>query len=240
MIVNDLNVLLLEAVAERLGDTLLEELVFVGGAVAGLLITDPAMPDIRTTYDVDLICKAVARIDYYKVEASLRERGFIQDMSPDAPICRWRVGSGAAAVAVDVMPTLEDILGLSNRWYSLALESAQQSRLPSGKSIRVIAAPVFVATKLEAYAGRGKGDFVLSHDLEDLLAIVDGRDSLVSECRASPSDLRAYLGERVRLLLSTSAFVDALPGHLPGDAASQQRLPQLLEKLRLIAGLSLD
>ncbi len=237
MNVNDLNVLPLEAVAERLGDTLREELVFVGGAVAGLLITDPAMPDIRPTYDVDLICKAVARIDYYKVEASLRERGFMQDMSPDAPICRWRVGSGAAAVAVDVMPTLEDILGFSNRWYPLALESAQQSQLPSGRTIRLIAAPVFVATKLEAFAERGKGDFVLSHDLEDLLAIVDGRDLLVSECRASPLDLRAYLEERFRLLLSTPAFVDALSEHLPGDPSSQQRLPQLLENLRLIADL---
>ena len=39
---NDLNVALLEVVAERLGDDLREEMVFVGGEVAGLLITDPA------------------------------------------------------------------------------------------------------------------------------------------------------------------------------------------------------
>ncbi len=35
---NDINVLMLESVAQRLGDDLLGELVFVGGAVAGLLI----------------------------------------------------------------------------------------------------------------------------------------------------------------------------------------------------------
>ena len=35
--------------------SLLEHLVFVGGAVAGVLITDPAMPDIRPTQDVDVI-----------------------------------------------------------------------------------------------------------------------------------------------------------------------------------------
>lgn len=46
---NDPNIALLEVVAERLGDDLLEEMVFVGGAVAGLLITDPAMPAIRPT-----------------------------------------------------------------------------------------------------------------------------------------------------------------------------------------------
>ena len=36
---NDPNVALLEIVAEYLGDDLREEMVFVGGAVAGLLIT---------------------------------------------------------------------------------------------------------------------------------------------------------------------------------------------------------
>lgn len=56
---NDPNVSLIEIVAERLGDDLRENVVFVGGAVAGLLITDPAMPAIRPTEDVDLVCQAV-------------------------------------------------------------------------------------------------------------------------------------------------------------------------------------
>lgn len=47
---NDPNVLMLEMVAQHLGDELREQLVFVGGAVAGLLITDPAMPAIRRWY----------------------------------------------------------------------------------------------------------------------------------------------------------------------------------------------
>lgn len=46
---NDPNVMMLEIVAARLGPALRERLVFVGGAVAGLLITDPAMPAIRPT-----------------------------------------------------------------------------------------------------------------------------------------------------------------------------------------------
>lgn len=236
---NDPNVALIEIVAERLGDALRGEMVFVGGAVAGLLITDPAMPAIRPTEDVDMICRAVVRADYYRVEAALRERGFVQDMRPGAPICRWRVGTGASAVAVDVMPTLEDILGFSNRWYPLALETALPVHLPSRRSIRLIAAPVFLATKLEAFEGRGKGQFLLSHDLEDMLAVIDGRASLLEECHASSPELRSYLGERFGTLLATRPFVDALAGHLPGDPASQERLPELEEKLRLIAGLRL-
>lgn len=230
---NDPNIALLERVAERLGDALREEMVFVGGAVAGLLITDPAMPAIRPTEDVDLVCQAVMLADYHRVETALRARGFVQDMRPDAPICRWQVGP----VTVDVMPTLEQILGFSNPWYPLALEAALPVALPSGQLIRLIAAPVFLATKLEAFDGRGEGDFLFSHDLGDLLAVVDGRDALLEECRASSPELRGYLADRFRGLLAQPAFMDALPGHLPGDAASQERLPDLLAKLREIAGL---
>lgn len=141
-------------------------------------------------------------------------------------------------VAVDVMPTLEQILGFSNRWYPLALASAALVQLPSSRSIRLIAAPVFIATKLEAFAGRGKGDYLFSHDLEDLLAVVDGREILLAECQASAPELKAYLAERFAGLLAEPAFVEAIPGHLPGDAASQERLPELLEKLNLLATLN--
>lgn len=230
---NDINVLMLESVARRLGDDLLGELVFVGGAVAGLLITDPAMPAIRPTEDVDLLVQALTLADYHRVGETLAARGFAHDMSPDAPICRWRVGG----VAVDVMPALEGILGFTNPWYPLALDTAEPQALPSGTVIRLVAAPVFLATKLEAFSGRGKGDYLFSHDLGDFLAVIDGRDSLIDECRASCAELRTYLRERVAGLLAMPAFIDALPGHLPGDMASQERLPDLEDKLRALARL---
>ena len=62
---NDPNVVLLEVVAERLGAELRERLVFIGGAVAGLLITDPAMPAIRPTEDVDLVTHVAALKDFH-------------------------------------------------------------------------------------------------------------------------------------------------------------------------------
>lgn len=230
---NDPNVALLELVANRLGQQLRDEFVFVGGAVAGLLITDTALPAIRPTEDVDLIVHAAVLADYHRVEQAMRERGFVQDMAPAAPICRWRIGN----VAVDVMPTLENILGFSNRWYPLALQTAHPATLPSGTVIRLVPAPVFLATKLEAFAGRGNNDYLFSHDLGDLLSIVDGRDVLLDECRSSPPELRSYLCERFTQLLASPAFVESLPGHLPGDAASQERAPELEEKLRRLAQL---
>jgi len=201
--------------------------------VTGLLITDPAQPAIRPTEDVDLIVQATVRADYAHVEKALRAQGFVNDIRKDAPICRWRVG----AVTVDVMPTLKEILGFSNRWYPLALTTARKSPLPSGMVIRLITAPVFVATKFEAFAGRGNSDYLFSHDLGDLISVIDGRDELMAECRQLDDELKVYLRDWMGRLLATPAFLEALPGHLPGDTASQARLPDLEDKLRLLATL---
>jgi hypothetical protein len=160
---NDPNVSLLERAAEQLGEALLEQLVFVGGGVAGVLITDPAMPEIRPTQDVDVICRVIARADYHQLGRQLRQRGFQEDSRPGAPLCRWCTDD----LILDLMPTQGEILGFSNRWYPLALETAQLQELPSGCSIRIVTAPMFMATKLEAFRGLGQGNFLFSHDLED-------------------------------------------------------------------------
>ena len=231
---NDPNVFQLERVAEQLGEALLEQLVFVGGAVAGVLITDPAMPEIRPTQDVDVICSVIARSDYNQLGMQLRQRGFQEDSRPGAPLCRWCIDD----LVLDLMPAQGEILGFSNSWYPLALETAQPQGLPSGRSIRIVTAPVFLATKLEAFRGRGKGDFLFSHDLEDLMAVVDGRASLLQECRLSPPELLNELASQFHELLNTSAFLEALPAFLPRDQASQQRLPDLLKVLLAITALA--
>jgi len=230
---NDPNVAMLEVVAHRMGDDLRRQLVFTGGSVVGLLITDPAMPSIRPTEDVDLVAQVLARADYHQLEQALRAQGFQPDLSPQAPICRWRIDH----ISVDVMPTLADILGFSNRWYPLAVASADTLTLPSGVAVQVVQAPVFVATKLEAFHGRGQGDHLFSHDLGDLISVIDGRDSFVDECRHAPDELQRYLAEQFQQLLSKRAFMDALPGHLPTDAASQARLPDLERVLTQLADL---
>lgn len=85
---NDPNVAMLEGVALSLGLELCAQFVFVGGAAAGLLITDLAMPAIRRTDDVDIVTNAEALADYYRFEDQLRALGFVQDQSPDTPVCR--------------------------------------------------------------------------------------------------------------------------------------------------------
>jgi hypothetical protein len=135
------------------------------------------------------------------------------------------------------MPTLPDILGFHNRWYLLAVETAKTITLPSDVTIRLITAPLFLATKMEAFKGRGKKDFLMSHDLEDIITVVDGRTALLEEVLVCPQEVQAYLGTEIRALINNGHFLTALPGHLPSDRGSQQRLGSLIAKLRKLAEL---
>ena len=223
------NIELLKSVARRLGP-LLHEVVFVGGCATGLLITDEAAAEVRPTFDVDVIAEITSYAGYEDFSVRLRSLDFREDISEGAPRCRWLIDG----MKLDVMPLDEKILGFTNRWYRAALEEAIEIEVEPTLRIRVITAPYFVATKLDAFQGRGRGDYTSSHDLEDLLAVVDGREAIIEEIARS-GEVRFYIGDQFRSLLGTPAFVDALPGYLLPDASSQNRLPILLNRLREIS-----
>lgn len=227
--VDDPNLRIVGIVAVALGD-LCDSLVFVGGCATGLLLTAQRAELIRATQDVDVVARVASITQYHRLEAAVAARGFARDRSPEAPICRW-IRDG---VRLDLMPT-EPLLGFHNRWYPLAVQSAETVTIPTGATIRLIAAPVFLATKFEAFRGRGQGDYLASHDLEDILTVVDGREQLIAETHAAPAELRKYLADQLSALLATGDFIQAIPGHLPGDPASQSRASILLQRLRLLA-----
>ena len=74
-----------------------------------------------------------------------------------------------------------------------------------------------------------------SHDLEDLITVIDGREKIVEEVAAADPALCAYVTKAMAALVASEDFMEALPGHLPADAASQRRLAGLRRKLTGIA-----
>lgn len=60
----------------------------------------------------------------------------------------------------------------------------------------------------------------------------DGRPALVGEIAAAEPGVRAFVASEIGLLLTNQDFVDALPGFLLPDAASQARRPLLDDRLR--------
>lgn len=223
---DDPNLPYLRHIAEALGE-LREQVVFVGGAVAGLLVTDPLADAVRATRDVDAVVNA-SRALFHRIEEAVAERGFARDVSSDV-ICRWvHKDSG---VLFDLMPVQPEVLGFSNRWYPYAVETAVSLDLGAGLTIRLVSAVAFVATKLEAFAGRGNGDFMSSHDLEDVLNIVDGREELADEMAATPAELRQAVAVAFARLLKNPDFVNVLPGLI----AEPERAGLVMDRLKALS-----
>jgi hypothetical protein len=227
--VADPNRALFESVVYLLAP-LLDELVFVGGCTTGMFITDPAAGGIRPTKDVDAIVDVTSYAKYAALSERLRALGLAEDTTPGAPLCRW----GRDELIVDVMPVDEHILGFSNRWYPAAIETAQTLQI-AGHEVRVVTPALFIATKLEAFHGRGGGDIVASHDLEDIIAVVDGRPEIVNDVAAAGTAVRGYIGTEIRALLDEPSFIEALGGFLLPDAASQRRRSLLEGRLRSLS-----
>lgn len=204
---DDPNLPHLRLIAEALGD-LRKHVVFVGGAVAGLLVSDPLAEGVRATRDVDAVVDA-GFAQFHRMESQVAARGFARDVESGV-ICRWvHRDSG---VLFDLMPVEPEVLGFSNRWYPYAVETAVEVDLGQQLSIRMANAVAFVATKLEAFASRGAGDILASHDLEDVLNIVDGREELAHELAAAPVNLRETVASAFARLLAHPDFANALPG----------------------------
>ena len=204
---DDPNLPYLRLVATALGD-LREQLVFVGGAVAGLLVTDPLAEAVRATRDVDAVVEA-GLLRFQAIEAEVAARGFVRDIDSGV-ICRWI--HRESGVLFDLMPVKADVLGFSNRWYAYAVDTADPVDLGQCVTIRMASAVAFVATKLEAYADRGVGDILASHDLEDVLNIVDGREELTDELALAPPPLRDAVAAAFARLLAHPDFANGLPG----------------------------
>lgn len=224
------NLELLVRVVDRLGD-LTDEMVLLGGCATGLLISDKAAPPIRETRDVDAIVRVGSLAAYHQLSQRLRAKGFKEDTSDGAPICRWV----AENIILDVMPTDPEILGFGNKWYAPAMQHAMTVILPSGKSIRMVTGPYFLLTKLEAFAGRGKGDYQMSHDIEDMIAVLDGRPEIVEEVKCAAPEVRNELANHVKRLLADNRFVDAISGHMPTDRMSQVRVAGIIKTLKELA-----
>ena len=222
----DPNLPMLQDAAGKLAP-FLDEIVFVGGATLGLLITDAAAAPIRGTTDVDVIAEIATYADYITFSERLRNAHFTEDHELT---CRWHQG----ALTLDVLSLSKEVLGFTNSWYEPALRNALPFTLPGGPSIRVITAPYFLATKMEAFRGRGKMDYQASHDLEDFVAIIEGREGVVREIEQSSQAVRDYLSQAVHALLTTPQFLGVLPGYI----LDQERVPLIEERLASIAAIA--
>ncbi len=217
-------------VAEALGEELLAHVAFVGGSTTAILVTDPITRQaVRFTEDVDLIVHVDGLAQWQQWQRKLHARGFTQHMEDDV-ICRMRLGD----LKVDLMPDDENILGFTNRWYRRAIEHAEPWPLNESITINLLSPVYFIATKLEAWLGRGGNDPMLSHDLEDMINLVDGREELAGEVMAATPDVREYIAAQFQALLEHPEFDYAIQGNLQDN----NRAELFYQRWEQISGLN--
>ncbi len=214
--------------AAALGD-LCDRVTFLGGAVVGLLVTDPAAERPRPTEDVDVAIEVATKAGYDEFEELLRKRGFSNVAA--GPICRY----SRPPVMLDVMPTHSGVLGFANRWYADAVATAERMLLPNGITINLTSPACFLAAKLEAFDSddrEGHGDMRASKDFEDIVAVIDGRPTIVDDVLAAKQAVRDYLCRRFCAFLEDPTFEEGVAANLGPDEASQARARVVIERIR--------
>lgn len=204
------NIIMLQTVANGL-EELKDEMVFVGGAVAELYADNPAASEIRPTIDVDCVIEISSRPQFAKMEENLRAKGFKNDTSEGAPICRWIYKD----IKVDVMPTDSDVLGFSNRLYEEGIEIKIQKTLPDGTNVFVFPPEYYLAAKFEAHNARGGNDLRQSHDFEDIIYILDNCSNILDNISDSNPNVKEYLKSECQKLLENPNITEGIETALP-------------------------
>ena len=215
-------------VARGLGG-LLPHVAFVGGVIIELYL--PATPELemRATTDVDCVIEAATIGPMHKIEQRLRDLGFTNDMSDGAHLCRWKYGN----TTVDIMPADEQGYGSSNRWYNEGLRTKKSFSL-DGIQIWIFPLPVFVACKFEAFLDRGKGDYFMSHDWEDIVMVLAESTGMETEwVHASPA-VKAYLRGRAIEIMGRADRDEIIYSQFDSDKRTPDRLARVIGRLELM------
>jgi hypothetical protein len=91
--------------------------------------------------------------------------------------------------------------------------------------------------KWAAHHDRGKEAPLESTDLEDILALIASRPSLMQELRTSRLELREYVRGQTAEFLKNPDASDLLAAHLNNVAARASVIEKVRESLGQIAGL---
>jgi hypothetical protein len=203
------NQVRLKAVHNSLGE-LRDKVVFVGGSTVSLYADIPTL-NIRPTDDVDIIVELLNYNNRTELEAKLLELGFQHDIESGI-ICRYRVKS----IIVDIMPTTSESIGFSNRWYPMGFHTAMNYMLDD-IIIKILNAPMFITTKLEAFKDRGS-DGRTSHDFEDIVYVLENRQSIWEEMANASEEIKDYLRYEFTQLRKNPSLYEWIDCHIQFDS----------------------
>ena len=221
---HSVNITRIKAVSNALAK-LETPVVFVGGATVSLYTDVEFRENARPTDDVDVIVELVAYKNYAAVEEQLRAIGFVNDIHSKV-ICRYKY----QGLIVDIMPTSEKVLGFSNKWYAPGFKLAVDFKIDKQHIVKIFPDAYFIASKLEAFKNRGKNDGRTSSDFEDIVFVLNYRDTIWKELQEADEIVKRYLRDEFIKLLSFNYIVEWIAVHF--DYTDRQRVDLILGRLK--------
>ncbi|MEO7264369.1 MAG: nucleotidyl transferase AbiEii/AbiGii toxin family protein [Ferruginibacter sp.] len=220
---HSINILRIKVVNNALG-VLKDKVVFVGGATISLY-PDRQVFEVRATDDVDVIIEILNYSDRADLEEQLRTIGFEHDIESPV-VCRYKI----QGIIVDIMPTDDISIGFKNKWYPQGFKKAVNYLIDETNSVKILSAPYFIATKLEAYKGRGNDDGRTSPDFEDIIYVLENRNSIWQEMDQLEGEIKAYLKLEFSQLLNNQHIQEWIDSHV--ERGSPPRTYYIIEALK--------
>lgn len=216
---------LIKQIAIALGE-LNDQVVYVGGSVVYIYADDPAADDVRSTKDIDVFLEIASYGKMAQLNEKLARKG-IYPAPEEGIMCRYKYKD----ILVDIMTTEDVGLGPAEKWFKPGLKNSEDFEI-DGITIKILHVSYFLATKFTAFHDR-KEDPRTSRHFEDIVYVLDNRMNLVKEILNSPDDVKEYLVQEFRELL-TAKYTEAMLGHLNQDTQTE-RFRLIKEKLSEIA-----
>lgn len=223
-----INLKAVEKVALAL-EELNEEVIYIGGAIVSLYVTDIGAEEPRPTKDIDVS----VQISTYPQMVQLSEKLASKHIHP-APTEEVLYRYQYEDILIDFIPYDETPLGPTNSWLKPGFEKAYP--VPIGAvQIRILPVSLFIATKWEAHKDRG-GDPRVSHDFEDIIYVIDNSLGFVEDVLHADEKVKAFLKGMASDILSNSNRDEIIECHInPYDTSERRKL--IIEKLEAIRNL---
>ena len=221
---HSINITRIKAVSNALAK-LQTPVVFAGGATVSLYADIDFREEARPTDDVDVVLELVAYINYAAVEVQIRAIGFVNDIHSKV-ICRYKY----KGLIVDIMPTDEKVLGFSNKWYAPGFKQAIDFEIDKQHIVKIFPVAYFIASKLEAFKSRGKNDGRTSSDFEDIVFVLNNRNTIWKELQESDEIAKQFLTNEFSKLLSGNYIDEWIAVHL--DYNDRQRADFITSRLK--------
>lgn len=220
-----INLKVVEKVALSL-EELNKDVIYVGGAVVSLYVTDEGAELPRPTKDIDIS----VQINTYSQMDELREKLASKKIYP-VPSEKVMYRYSHEDILIDFIPFEETPLGPTNRWLKPGFKKAYPVQV-GNVEIKILPVSLFLATKWEAFKSRGN-DPRTSHDFEDIIYIIDNNIKVVEDITKADEDVQSFLKEMSNEILNHSSRNEIIECHINPFTISERR-DIVIEKLEEI------